>query len=76
MSALPVNSPLMDLQGDPLGVAALKELHASDKEFVKFLLNEARSNFDLTARFTAKDGKKWVVKYDARSGIVDVQPAT
>ena len=65
----------MELQGDPAGVAALKELHAADKEFVKFLLKEARSNFDLTAKFTAKDGKQWLVKFDPRSGVVDIQPA-
>ena len=47
----------MELTGDPAGVAALKEMHAADKGFVKFILNEARSNFDFTARFTAKDGK-------------------
>ena len=66
----------MELKGDPKGIEALKEKHAEDKNFVKFLLNEARSNADRTARFTAKDGSKWQVVDDPRSGTIEVSPAT
>lgn len=66
----------MEISGDPDGVAALKALHAADKSFVKFILNEARSNFDMTTKFTAKDGKRWLVVFDPREGgTILVQPA-
>ena len=63
----------MDLRGDPDGIAALKALHADDKGYLKFLLNEANSNADLSAKFTAKDGSQWIVKVDPRAGVIDVQ---
>ncbi len=65
----------MDLRGDPEGISALKALHAEDKSYLKFLLNEANSNADLTARFTAKDGSQWTVRVDPRAGHIDVQRA-
>ena len=66
----------MDLRGDPEGIAALKALHEADKNYLKFLLNEANSASDHIARFTAKDGTKWLVQYDPRGGIVEVKRAT
>lgn len=57
----------MDFAGDPDGIAALKALFARDKPYVKFLLNEAKSNTDFTARFTGEDGKKWAVVFDPRT---------
>ena len=65
----------MDLRGDPEGIQALKTMHAADKGYLKFLLNEAQSNADLSARFTAKDGSQWIVKVDPREGHIDVQRA-
>lgn len=65
----------MDLRGDPEGIQRLKELHEADKGYLKFLLNEASSNADRTARFTAKDGSQWTVQVDPRGGHVDVQRA-
>ena len=65
----------MDLRGDPEGIQALKAVAAADKAYLKFLLTEAQSNSDLSARFTAKDGSQWIVKVDPREGHIDVQRA-
>ncbi|HVO32065.1 MAG TPA: hypothetical protein VMV18_15080 [bacterium] len=65
----------MDLRGDPEGIAALKALHEADKNYLKFLLQEAQSNFDRSAKFTAKDGSHWMVVVDPRGGHVEVKRA-
>ena len=64
----------MEFLGDANGIAALKALWAKDKGYLKFLLGEARSNTDYTARFTADDGRKWVIKFDPRSGNLEISP--
>ncbi len=65
----------MKLTGDPDGIAALKALHAEDKEYMKFLVGEAKSASDLKAPFKAKDGRKFVLKLDLATGDLEVQPA-
>jgi hypothetical protein len=64
----------VEFAGDPDGIAALKALYARDKSYVKFLIGEARSNTDSTARFTAEDGRKWAVVFEPRSGNLTVKP--
>ncbi len=64
----------MKLVGDPEGIAQLKILHDEDKTYLKFLVGEAKSNTDLTARFKAKDGRKFKLRVDLVSGDLDVQP--
>ncbi len=64
----------MKLVGDPEGIEALKVLHAADKEYLKFLVGEAKSNTDLSARFKSKEGKKYVLKLSLASGDLEVQP--
>ena len=54
----------MDLRGDPEGIQALKAVAAADKAYLKFLLTEAQSNSDLSARFTA--GWFWSYPYVAK----------
>ncbi len=65
----------MKLLGDSLGIAALKELHAENKTYLKFLVGEAKSNTDLTAPFTSKTGEKYNLKVDPRTGDLLVEPA-
>lgn len=65
----------MEFVGDPEGIAALKALHARDKAYLKFLIGEARSNADFTARFSDA-GKKWFIKFDPRTGKLEVSAAT
>ena len=65
----------MEFTGDPDGIAALKALFAKDKPYVKFLLNEAKSNTDYTARFSGEDERKWAVVFDPATGKLTLKPA-
>ena len=56
--------PPCDLVGDPQGIAQLKALHAKDKESMKFLVGEAKSNTDLTAPFVGGDGVRYMLKVE------------
>ena len=58
----------------PSGIAALKALFARDKPYVKFLLNEAKSNTDFTARFSGEDERKWAVVFDPGTGKLTLKP--
>jgi hypothetical protein len=63
------------LTGDEEGVAALKAMHAKDGgAYVKFLVQEARTNTDLKAEFRAEDGTLYVLKLDLKSGdlVIDL----
>jgi hypothetical protein len=65
------------LTGDEHGVAALKELAADNRDYLKFLLTEAQSNSDRAAPFRAKDGEKWELVVHPESGDLEVRrPAT
>lgn len=64
----------MKLTGDPEGIATLKALHAENKEYLKFLVGEAKSNFDLRAHFKDKQGKSWTLKLDVATGDLDISP--
>lgn len=64
----------MELTGDPAGIAALKALAAADKSYLKFLINEARSNTDLCTRFTDASGAHWVLRIDPATGNLVVEP--
>jgi len=48
----------MKLTGDPEGIAELKALKESKLEYLKYLITEAKTNFDNTARFKSQDGTK------------------
>ena len=64
------------ISGDPEGIAALKQMAATHREFLKYLLTEARTNSDHTATFQSDAGDKWVLKLDLATGKLEVQPAT
>ena len=64
----------MRLVGDPEGIAQLKALHAQNREYLKFLVGEAKSNTDLQAPFTGANGQRYVLRVDPRTGDLDVQP--
>jgi hypothetical protein len=63
----------MQLLGDPDGIAELKVLHAQNKEYLKFLIGEARSNTDLLAPFTGKSGSKYILRLDPKTGDLHVE---
>lgn len=61
------------LEGDPEGIAALKAMHARDKDYLKFLVGEARTNTDHRAPFRADDGTAYVLRVDPRTGDLVVE---
>jgi hypothetical protein len=63
------------LTGHEEGVAQLKALHAEDKSAIRFLVDEARTNTDLKARFRGKDGIQYLLIVDPKSGDLVVEPA-
>ena len=65
----------MHLAGDAGGIGQLKELVTENKEYLKFLVGEARSNADHATTFRGKNGVKYRIKLDLASGNLNVEPA-
>ena len=63
----------MRLTGDADGIAQLKLLFEADKQYLKFLVGEAKSSSDLRAPFKSKDGRRFVLRLDLATGDLDVQ---
>jgi hypothetical protein len=47
----------MKISGDPQGLEELRLFKEKDAEYLKFLLNEAKTNTDFTATFKGRDGQ-------------------
>lgn len=67
--------PRMKLIGDPDGIAALKQLVAEHRDYLKFLISEAQSNTDHHAPFRGADQSKWELKLHLESGDLEVVKA-
>jgi hypothetical protein len=63
----------MHISGLEQGVTALKALAEKDREYLKFLINEARSNTDLRTTFKGPDGTHFVLKIDPKSGDLVIE---
>ena len=63
----------MKLVGDPVGIAALKALVGDHRDYLKFLITEAQSNTNHTARFKAEDGTHWDLVVHPESGDLEVK---
>ena len=64
----------MHVTGFEPGVEALKALAEKDREYLKFLIREARSNTDLKTRFKGPDGQStYVLKLDPKSGDLVIE---
>ena len=61
--------------GDPAGIAALKALVAENRDYLRFLLGEAKTNVDHTAPFTGPDGVKYLLRADPVSGRLEISRA-
>ena len=48
----------MKLTGDEKGIAILKEMHSTNNDYLKFLLQEAKTVFEKYASFKSVDGKE------------------
>ena len=64
----------MKFTGDPEGIAALKNMKETRMEYLRYLLQEARTNFDRTASFKEKE-KSYKIVFDPQTGELDVQKA-
>ena len=62
----------MQLTGDEGGLAALKELQADNREYLKFLIQEAKTVFEHQVDFKSKAGEKFRLKFDAPTGAFTV----
>lgn len=51
----------MQILGDEAGIAVLHEMKTSSKEYLKFLIQEARTVFGNQVDFKAKDGSGYVL---------------
>ncbi len=63
----------MHISGLEQGVTALKALAEKDREYLKFLIKEARSNTDLRTTFKSPDGASYVLKIDPKSGDLVIE---
>jgi hypothetical protein len=64
----------MRLVGDPDGIAALKQLVAEHRDYLKFLIAEARSASDHRAPFKAGDDR-WELLLKLDSGDLEIRRA-
>ena len=64
----------MELIGNPEGIAALKAIKEKNRDYLKFLLGEIRSNTDLKTVFKAEDGHRYSVTLDAKAQTLTVNP--
>lgn len=62
----------MKFTGDPDGIAALKKIKESRLEYLKYLLQEARTNFDHVTTFKDEENK-FKITFDPQTGDLDVQ---
>ena len=54
----------MNMVGDEGGIAALQELKESNKDYLKFLIQEARTVFERRVDFKGKDGSAYRLTWE------------
>ena len=66
----------MNLTGDPAGLAVLKSMQEGNREYLKFLIQEAKTVFEHHADFKGADGAQFRLFYDVTTGAfrVDKKP--
>jgi len=62
----------MKFTGDADGIAALKRMKETRLEYLKYVLQEARTNFDHTTTFKDND-TVYKIEFDTLTGDLDVQ---
>ncbi len=63
----------MNLTGDPEGLAALKALQEGNRDYLKFLIQEARSVFEHHVDFKNAAGAQFRLTFDVRTGDFRVE---
>ncbi|RME20547.1 MAG: hypothetical protein D6806_16160 [Deltaproteobacteria bacterium] len=65
----------MNLTGHPEGLEELKKIKEQRKDFLRFLITEAKTSFERRAEFKGSDGRKWFLYYDAQADQLRVEAA-
>ncbi len=64
------------IEGDQEGIAILKSMTAQNKEYLKMLIAEARTNSDHKAYFKNEDGsRRYALRLVPATGDLVVEPA-
>ena len=63
----------MQLTGDEAGLAALKAMQERNREYLKFLIQEAKTVFEHHVDFKAADGAQFRLFFDVKTGAFKVE---
>jgi hypothetical protein len=66
-------SETVHLTGEPAGLAALKAMQDSNREYLKFLIQEAKTVFEHHVDFKAEGGAQFRLKFDVKTGGFTVE---
>lgn len=66
----------MNLTGDPAGLVELKKIKEERKDFLRFLITEAKTSFARRADFRGTDGRRWFLYFDSQNSELRVEAAT
>ena len=64
----------MNLAGDPEGLVELKKIKEERKDFLKFLITEAKTSFAREAIFKGSDGRHWRLVFHGQRDELEVTP--
>ena len=67
----------MIMKGDPDGLTALRRLQESNRDYLKFLIQEAKTVFEHHVDFKSELGAHFRLSFDVKTGAftVDKKPA-
>ncbi|RLB55379.1 MAG: hypothetical protein DRI34_10645 [Deltaproteobacteria bacterium] len=65
----------MNLTGDAVGLVELKKIKEERKDFLRFLITEAKTSFARRAEFRGRDGRRWYLYFDGQRNELRVEPA-
>jgi len=66
----------MNLVGDADGLEELKKIRDERKDFLRFLITEAKTSFSRAAQFKGTDGRMWSLHFDGQRNELRVEPAS
>lgn len=62
----------MQLTGDADGIAVLHEMKTGNREYLKFLIQEARTVFERAVDFKGRDGAAFRLTFEPKDGSFSV----
>ena len=62
----------MNLVGDPAGLAELKRMKEERKDFLRFLITEAKTSFGRAAYFKGSEGQYFKIVFHGERGELEV----